>query len=156
MITDWTKYNREYMRKRRKNPLYAAMARAYARDYGAKHRAKISEQQNARRQNPRKKIEHALRERVRAAVSGRTSKAARTMELVGCTIDQFLGYLEIQFQDGMSWANYGQWHIDHKKPCAAFDLTDPAQQKQCFNYSNQQPLWAQENLSKSSKFETIL
>ena len=32
----------------------------------------------------------------------------------------------------MTWDNYGEWHIDHIKPCASFDLTCPIQQKLCF------------------------
>lgn len=53
----------------------------------------------------------------------------------------------------MTWANYGKsgWHIDHIKPCASFDLSDPDQQKACFHYSNLQPLWAFDNLSKGAK-----
>ena len=44
----------------------------------------------------------------------------------------------------------GEIHIDHIKPCASFDLTDPAQQKECFNYKNLQPLWAFDNISKGA------
>ena len=51
----------------------------------------------------------------------------------------------------MTWQNYGDgWHIDHIHPCAAFDLTDPEQQKACFHWSNLQPLWAIDNFRKSS------
>lgn len=53
----------------------------------------------------------------------------------------------------MSWENYGEWHIDHIKPCSSFDLSDPKQQKECFNYTNLQPLWAIDNLKKSYKYE---
>ena len=62
-------------------------------------------------------------------------------------------HLENQFVDGMNWNNYGKngWHIDHIKPCASFDLTDPKQQKICFHYTNLQPLWAIDNLIKHSK-----
>lgn len=54
----------------------------------------------------------------------------------------------------MTWENYGfyTWHIDHIRPCASFDLSDPEQQKICFNYKNMQPLWAHENLSKHAKY----
>lgn len=49
----------------------------------------------------------------------------------------------------MTWGNYGPiWHVDHKRPCAGFDLTDPAQQRECFHYTNLQPLFAEENMSK--------
>lgn len=52
----------------------------------------------------------------------------------------------------MSWENYGSyWHVDHKIPCAKYDLTDPNQQKACFHFSNLQPLEASENIRKSDK-----
>lgn len=53
----------------------------------------------------------------------------------------------------MTWENYGEWHIDHIKPCASFDLNDPEQQKLCFHYTNLQPMWAKENQKKADKLE---
>jgi len=41
-------------------------------------------------------------------------------------------------------------HIDHIIPCAVFDMSDPAQQRECFNFSNLQPLWRADNLRKSN------
>lgn len=54
----------------------------------------------------------------------------------------------------MSWDNYGLrgWHIDHIRPVASFDLTDEKQLYECFNYKNTQPLWAEDNLKKGSKW----
>lgn len=49
----------------------------------------------------------------------------------------------------MSWDNYGDWHIDHRKPCSLFDLSKKSEQLKCFNYTNLQPLWAIDNLRKS-------
>lgn len=46
---------------------------------------------------------------------------------------------------------YTGWHVDHIIPCAAFDLTKPAEQAKCFHYSNLQPLWATDNYRKSNK-----
>ena len=57
-----------------------------------------------------------------------------------------------ELTEGMTWENHGEWHIDHIKPCASFNLFDPKQQIMCFHYTNLQPLWAEENLSKSNKF----
>ena len=51
----------------------------------------------------------------------------------------------------MSWDNYGEWHIDHIVPCASFDLSDPNQQRICFNFRNLQPLWAKDNQRKQDK-----
>ena len=95
-----------------------------------------------------------LRARIRLALKVvKTEKHFKTKELIGCSVEQLKEHLEKQFKPGMSWMNYGYrgWHIDHIKPCKAFNLTDPEQQKQCFHYSNLQPLWAQENMSKGSK-----
>jgi hypothetical protein len=79
-------------------------------------------------------------------------KSKRTLELVGCSRDELWEHLENQFKDGMTRQNQGEWHIDHIKPCSLFDLTDPEQQKECFNYKNLQPLWAEENLRKGAKW----
>ena len=63
-------------------------------------------------------------------------------------------YIEKQFLDGMTWNNYGlkTWHIDHIKPISKYNLTDPEDIKNAFNYKNLQPLWASDNLSKSNKY----
>lgn len=74
-------------------------------------------------------------------------------EMLGCD-DTFLKkHLESLFIDGMSWDNYGQygWHVDHIIPLSSFDLKDPTQQLMCTHWSNLQPLWWQDNLSKGSK-----
>lgn len=91
----------------------------------------------------------SMRCRIRHALKG-ISKSAKTLELLGCDAAQLKQHLEKQFLSGMSWENYGVagWHVDHIKPCAKFDLTDPAQQRECFHFSNLQPLWARDNILK--------
>jgi hypothetical protein len=79
------------------------------------------------------------------------SKSNKTLALVGCDSVLLKLHLERQFKKGMTWDNRNLWHIDHIVPCASFDLTDPDQQKQCFHYTNLQPLWAKENLSKGAR-----
>jgi hypothetical protein len=92
-----------------------------------------------------------LRHRLNMAVKNNI-KYKTTLELLGCTTDFLKDYLEKQFKNGMTWDNYGvMWHIDHIKPCAYFDLSDINQQKQCFHYSNLQPLFAIDNILKSDK-----
>ena len=78
------------------------------------------------------------------------------MFLLGCEIDYLMYHLQERFKPGMSWDNYGDWHIDHIKPCAKFNLSDPRQQLKCFNYKNLQPLWAEDNLSKGAKYTNEL
>lgn len=95
-----------------------------------------------------------LRGRIGMAMRKQTQKKANgTTALIGCSIQELRAHLESQFKPGMSWENHGRrgWHIDHKRPCAAFNLSDPAQQRECFHFSNLQPLWALENKSKGAK-----
>lgn len=92
-----------------------------------------------------------IRNRTRLAIKN-ASKSQSTLELLGCTIGYLRQHLETKFAEGMTWENYGSWHIDHIKPCAIFDLTDPKQQKACFNYTNLQPLWAKDNISKGANY----
>ena len=101
------------------------------------------------------KLTCIFRSRLRDALKGRC-KSKKTMELVGCDIDNLKKHIELKFQDGMDWGNYGKWHIDHVRPCSSFDLTDAKQQEQCFHYTNLQPLWATENLQKGSKWGNIM
>jgi hypothetical protein len=97
-------------------------------------------------------ILHRLRQRLRSALKRTDAiKSAATLELTGCTKTELMAHIEAQFMPGMTWENRELWHVDHIIPCAAFDLTDPAQQRSCFHYSNLRPLWAKENRRKSDK-----
>ena len=108
-------------------------------------------QQHQRDNNINYKLRCNLKGRIYDAVKNNT-KSKRTMELLGCSIEYLKQHLFEQFQDGMSWDNYGEWHIDHIRPYASFDLSDPKQQQECFHYTNLQPLWAIDNLKKQDKW----
>ena len=87
---------------------------------------------------------HALRRAM-------AEKSASTMALVGSTVNRLMRHLEGQFKPGMTWQNYGEvWHVDHIRPCASFNLCLPAQQRECFHWSNLQPLFGPENIRKGS------
>lgn len=90
------------------------------------------------------------RRRMLNALEGVGAKSARTLELLGCTGAEAVAHLEKQFKPGMSWANRREWHVDHVKALARFDLTKPEQQRQAFHYTNLQPLWASENRHKGA------
>jgi hypothetical protein len=106
-----------------------------------------------RKIDPVYRIVDNLRGRIVAVMKG-ANKSKSSMELLGCSAEELRIHLEKQFTKGMSWDNYGYygWHIDHIKPCASFDLSDPKQQKKCFHYSNLQPLWAEDNYKKRDTY----
>jgi hypothetical protein len=85
-----------------------------------------------------------------ATTRAKSEKYGRTLELLGCSVQELRVHLESQFQPGMTWENYGShgWHIDHILPCISFDMTNPAEQRACFHWSNLQPLWESDNIRK--------
>jgi len=101
--------------------------------------------------DPNYRLTDLLRGRLRDALKG-NSKSASTLELLGCTVEECKAHLEAQFKDGMTWANQGEWHVDHIRPCASFDMSIEADQRACFHYTNLQPLWAADNISKGDKW----
>jgi len=103
-----------------------------------------------RKTNINFKLSQYLRTRIWWALKG-ICKSAKTIKLLGCSIENLKQHLEMQFKPEMTWDNYGKWHIDHIKPCASFDLSKPNEQQKCFHYTNLQPLWALENLIKKDK-----
>lgn len=79
-------------------------------------------------------------------------KPTKTFEWIGCTPEQLKTHFESLFQEGMAWENYGEWHVDHKRPISSFK---PEEWEQINHYTNLQPLWAKDNLSKKNKFQVI-
>lgn len=133
---------KEKIRAQQNTPERRARRANYQRIYSAQRRERDV---NFRfRQN--------LRNRIRSAVMAQGSgKSGKTAELTGCSIPMLRAWLQLQFKPGMTWENYGAWHIDHRIPCVEFDLRDPRQQRQCFHYTNLQPLWGIENVIKGAK-----
>lgn len=93
------------------------------------------------------RLQYNLRQRFYKALKGNAKRGSAIKDL-GCSIAEFRFYIEGKFADGMSWANYGKWHLDHIIPLAYFDLSDPKQVSQVCHYTNYQPLWAADNRRK--------
>lgn len=84
-------------------------------------------------------------------------KSSKTLELLGCPLTELKLYLEQQFLPEMTWGNHGEiWEIDHTKPCASFDLTDIEQQKECFHYTNLQPLFKTTEIAESLGYKNYI
>lgn len=94
-----------------------------------------------------------LRDRLWEAIRGKVKSGSAVADL-GCTVAEARAYLEALFQPGMTWENYGEWHIDHIRPLSSFsDLEDRDQLLQAVHYTNLQPLWAKDNIAKGSKWQ---
>lgn len=108
---------------------------------------------NRKREDPTSAMADRLRKRIGRAIRDYAPgmKLRQTGQYIGCTMDEFMSHIESQFLLGMTWGNRNLWHIDHKRPCVSFNLTDLEQQKECFHYTNLQPMWAADNIRKHAK-----
>ena len=164
------KSQRANQRFKEKNPEYY---KKYNKEYGAKNRNKLTLKQKGwyhknrekrcaymnnyvkerRDKDIQFKISSVLRSRFRQAVK-KNHKTGSAIKKLGCSIIELKSYLESKFLIGMTWDNYGLygWHIDHIKPLSAFDLSDEKETLEACHYTNLQPLWAKDNLSKGDRY----
>jgi 5-methylcytosine-specific restriction endonuclease McrA len=98
------------------------------------------------------KVNFNFSRRMRKSLNGiKESKSWET--LVDYSLEELKLHLERQFTEGMSWDNYGEWHIDHIIPVSSFNIQtlDDENFKKCWSLENLQPLWAEQNIKKSNK-----
>jgi hypothetical protein len=135
--------NKQKIKDRRKSPEYKEKLKEQKRRYYQKKYHSDGDFRMMRN----------LRSRTFKALNGEL-KQDTTINLLGCSLDEFKLHLESLWQEGMNWDNYSYegWHIDHIRPCSSFDLLNIEEQKECFHFSNLQPLWAKDNLLKGSKW----
>jgi len=125
---------------------------AYDKQYRADNRKRLKRRRQERyASDPKYRLRVNLRNRLNASIKS-GCKAGSAVRDLGCSIEEFMDYIAGMFQDGMVWDNWGEWHLDHIKPMASFDLTDRENFLVCCHYTNFRPLWAEENLRKGQKF----
>ncbi len=130
---------------------YYERTKARWKDYRESHRDEAATRRRNRiNSDPEFRLSSNLRTRLNKAIKSNAKTGSAVSDL-GCTIKYLKSYLESMFKIGMTWDNYGKWHIDHIKPLISFDLTNPLELKKACHYTNLQPLWATDNLVKGSK-----
>jgi hypothetical protein len=122
-----------------------------------KEKSKMWQRNWAKKQrkiNPQYKLKCCIRGRIRDTVK-RGFKSDHSIKLTGCTVEEYMNYIESLWENGMNWNNWGNkedcWHLDHIIPCELFDLTKESHQKICFNFKNTKPVWKSHNEKKSDK-----
>jgi len=123
--------------------------------YHAKPENKIKRQ---KRENQRYKTDinwrltNILRSRIRSAIKN-NQKSGSAISDLGCSIEKFKLWIEMNWKDGMTWDNHGLygWHIDHIIPLSLFNLSIREEFLKASHFTNLQPLWAKDNLIKQDK-----
>ena len=126
------------------------------REYRRKNKDKINARKRKLREkyvtNPIYRIRYSVKERIRSFLNSRNiQKNNKTFEMVGIKPAELKDYLEKQFQEGMTWDNYGLygWHIDHIIPLSS--ATNEEDLYKLCHFTNLQPMWAADNIKKGSK-----
>lgn len=110
-----------------------------------------------RRKRPDVRIHDAVGNRLRACIkSGKDY--IKSFDLLEFDLEELMRHLERQFQKGMSWDNFGEWHIDHIIPLSSFEIENwqSPDLKAAWHITNLRPIWASENLSKGAKITHLI
>jgi hypothetical protein len=144
-------YNKEWYKKNKES------RKEYKREWRRQNRERVNEhskkyQRERLKTDPLFKMKRNLRKRTWEAFNNKGySKNSKTQEMLGVDWEVCKAHIERQFNKGMNWDNYGEWQIDHIIPLASAN-TEQEIEKLC-HYSNLQPLWAEDNLSKSDSID---
>lgn len=96
------------------------------------------------------RINKCIRSRIFSFVrSSGIKRKSYILDVLGCTWGELWDHLESKFLPGMTRKNHGEWHIDHKIPISI--AKNEEDMKRLCHYTNLQPLWAHDNLTKHAK-----
>lgn len=151
-------------RKKETNRLWklanADKVRDQSREWWTRNRPRANQYARKRMATPKGKIENAVRSGIYTRLSRDSARKGtnKTFALLGYRVEQLVAHLERQFSNGMNWENYGDWHVDHIIPIAAFnyETVHDADFKAAWALTNLRPMWAEKNLSKGAKRLTLL
>lgn len=142
-------YNKEYRKVNKENINKQVKERRKIPEVAEQIRKRRKERLKS---DPKFRIRKSISDRIRQELKYKGQrKSYMTLKYVDCTLDFLKSYLEVQFREGMNWDNYGSvWHVDHIIPITYFDLLNIKEHVKAFHYSNLQPLFVKENLSKTN------
>ncbi len=145
-VKTWYEQNKEHRKQ-------------YLKEYREKNIDKIREvKRNYERTRKSKDPLYKLINNFRTAIyqvlkENNIQKNGHYFEVLGYSPDELIIHLENQFKEGMTWDNYGEWHVDHIKAIASYDIQEIGDSEfmECWSLENLQPLWGEENIRKGSR-----
>ena len=157
----WRDNNKEYMSNKSKN--WYSKNKEHVKEYHKtwrennkdKWRKSKREYEKTRKSNdPVYKLVGNFRTAIYTVLKeNNVKKFGHYFDILGYSQENLINHLENQFDDKMSWENYGKWHVDHKLPITFFNFTsiEDEEFKKCWSLDNLQPMWGSENISKSNR-----
>jgi len=120
--------------------------------YERNNKEKLQEKWRKQGKKINRRIRDSLNHRIaEVLLLNGTRKTNKTFNYIGCDKEFIKKWFEFLFEVGMSWENYGKWHIDHIIPCSSFDLSIEENKLKCFSWKNLRPCWAIDNIKKGNK-----
>jgi hypothetical protein len=95
------------------------------------------------------RVRGLIRDSFRRSFNNKFKKSKKTEDILCCTVAFFTEYISNKFSEGMSFENYGKWHLDHIIPLYTAKTHEDVIRLN--HYTNIQPLWAEDNIKKSNK-----
>lgn len=150
ILTEEHKKNLKSIHDKRYREKHLDKIKQQKKEYYNKNKTEINKKYLIKlKENPQKKIAHTIRCRLNQALKGK-NKIGSSVKSLGCSIVEFIIYIENKFVDDMSWENHGTyWHLDHIKPLCLFDLENVIDFDSACHYTNYQPLKVIDNLTKN-------
>jgi len=149
--------DKKYRKQYRQSITYKKYHREYNKNKIEKIREYHRDRMREQRKNPRFRLDRNMSIAIWESLKGRKNRKS-WQKLSGYTLKDLIKHLENQFDDKMSWENYGSyWWIDHIRPRSLFNYIYPEDKefKECWALGNLQPLEAIENIKKSNNYEEI-
>ena len=142
----WTEENKEHRKQ-------------YLKEYREKNIDKIRKtkrdyERNRKASDPLYKLISNFRTAIYQVLKeSNVEKNGHYFDILGYTPEELINHLEKQFTEGMTWENYGEFHVDHKLPISSFNIKEIGDEEfmKCWSLDNLQPMWGEENIRKSNK-----
>jgi len=159
----WRDSNKEYMSNKSKTwyEKNKEHRKQYLKEYREKNIDKIRQikrdyERNRKARDPLYKLISNFRTAIYQVLKeNQIQKNGHYFEILKYSPENLIERLESKFKDGMTWDNYGEWHVDHIKPISLFQITEIGDDEfmSCWSLNNLQPMWGIENIRKSNKTE---
>lgn len=156
----WREKNKEYVYKNHKEWYEKNKDKwnKYIKEYRLNNKEKIREikrvyEKTRKSNDPIYKLINNFRTAIYQVLKeNNVKKNGHYFDILKYTPDELILHLESQFKDGMTWENYGEWHVDHIKPISLFNIEKIGDNEfmECWSLNNLQPLWGRENIRKSN------
>ena len=157
----WRDSNKEYLSNKSKTwyENNKEHRKQYLKEYREKNVDKIRQikrdyERNRKARDPLYKLINNFRTAIYQVLKeNNINKNGHYFEILKYTPEDLISHLETKFTNGMTWDNYGEWHVDHVKPISSYIILEIGDDEfmKCWSLNNLQPLWGKENISKSNK-----